>query len=124
MSGARQAMPVADTVTLTVPSPIKVDFQILDADTSAPIPGRLIVVGNHPAFPDTRLFETADRQSGIVDAGALDPRHDRGHRRRRRSGAVSAGGRHVSHLCIARHRVVGRLRAGEWHRGCEPRLSL
>jgi len=64
--GRSQAMPAGATVNLTVPSPIKVDFQILDADTSAPIPGRLLVVGQHPAFPDTRLFETADRQTGVV----------------------------------------------------------
>lgn len=64
--GRSQAMPAAASVNLTVPSPIKVDFQILDADTSAPIPGRLLVVGDHPAFPDNRLFETADRQDGVV----------------------------------------------------------
>jgi hypothetical protein len=64
--GRSPVMPLAPTVSLTVPSPIKVDFQILDADTGSAIPGRLLVVGDHPAFPDTRLFETADRQSGVV----------------------------------------------------------
>ncbi|MBV8759241.1 MAG: PHP domain-containing protein [Deltaproteobacteria bacterium] len=69
--GRSEAMSVAPAnqaavVNLNVPSPIKVDFQILDADTSAPIPGRLLVVGNHPAFPDARLFEVADRQGGVV----------------------------------------------------------
>jgi hypothetical protein len=53
-------------VNLTIPSPIKVDFQILDAETNAPIPGRLLVVGDHPAFPDSRVFETSDRQAGVV----------------------------------------------------------
>ncbi|HSN27436.1 MAG TPA: CehA/McbA family metallohydrolase, partial [Kofleriaceae bacterium] len=64
--GHSQAMPAGPTVNLTVPSPIKVDFQILDADTNAAIPGRLLVVGAHPAFPDNRLFEIADRQTGVV----------------------------------------------------------
>lgn len=64
--GRSQVMPVGPTLSLTVPSPIKVDFQILDADTSAAIPGRLLVIGDHPAFPDNRLFETADRENGVV----------------------------------------------------------
>ena len=64
--GRSQVMPAAPTVNLTVPSPIKVDFQILDADTGTAIPGRLLVIGDHPAFPDNRLFETADRETGVV----------------------------------------------------------
>ncbi len=64
--GRSQAVPLADTVTLTIPSPIKVDFQIVDADTSLPIPGRLVVVGTHPAYPDSRVFEVYDRVAGIV----------------------------------------------------------
>jgi hypothetical protein len=65
--GRSQVVPLADTVNLTIPSPIKVDYQIVDADTSLPIPGRLIALGTHPAFPDQRLFEVYDRASGIVD---------------------------------------------------------
>ncbi len=57
---------VADHLDFTVPSPIKVDFQILDDETGAPIPGRLLVVGDHPAFPDTRVFEIFDRLPGVV----------------------------------------------------------
>jgi len=64
--GRSQVMPVADNVSLTVPSPIKVDYQILDEDTNAPIPGRLLVVGDHPALPDQRVFETKDRLGGVV----------------------------------------------------------
>ncbi|MBA2544633.1 MAG: CehA/McbA family metallohydrolase [Deltaproteobacteria bacterium] len=64
--GRSPASPVADSLDFTVPSPIKVDFQILDEATDQPIPGRLLVVGDHPAFPDKRLFETADRLDGIV----------------------------------------------------------
>ncbi|MBA3391705.1 MAG: PHP domain-containing protein [Deltaproteobacteria bacterium] len=64
--GRSAAAPVADTVSFTVPSPIKVDYQILDAATDAPIPGRLLVVGDHPSFPDQRVFETYDRADGVV----------------------------------------------------------
>jgi len=56
----------ADTLDFIVPSPIKVDFQILDEATDQPIPGRLIVIGDHPAFPDKRVFETTDRLGGVV----------------------------------------------------------
>jgi len=64
--GRSAAVPLADNLTLTVPSPVKVDYQILDADTSLPMPGSLLVVGEHPAFPDNRLFEIADRSTGVV----------------------------------------------------------
>lgn len=64
--GRSPAAPVTDQLSFTVPSPIKVDFQIVDADTNQPIPGRLLVVGDHPAFPDKRLFETYDRLPGVV----------------------------------------------------------
>ncbi|HEY5950463.1 MAG TPA: CehA/McbA family metallohydrolase, partial [Kofleriaceae bacterium] len=45
---------------------MKIDFQILDADTSLPMPGTLLVMGNHPAFPDKRVFEVYDRTAGVV----------------------------------------------------------
>ncbi|HTL37562.1 MAG TPA: CehA/McbA family metallohydrolase, partial [Kofleriaceae bacterium] len=64
--GRSQAVPVAANATLTIPSPVKVDYQILDADTGMPIPGTLLVMGTHPAFPDKRLFETYDRAPGVV----------------------------------------------------------
>lgn len=64
--GRSQAAPIADTVNLTVPSPIKVDYQIVDELTGMPIPGRLLVVGDHPALPDKRVFETFDRVPGVV----------------------------------------------------------
>jgi hypothetical protein len=65
-AGRSQPAPLADTVTLTIPSPVKIDYQILDADTSTPIPGTLLVIGTHPAFPDKRLFEVYDRTAGVV----------------------------------------------------------
>lgn len=64
--GRSQVVPLADSVSLAIPSPIKVDFQIVDADTSLPIPGRLVVIGSHPASPDGRVFETYDRADGVV----------------------------------------------------------
>ena len=64
--GRSAALPVADTVNFTVPSPIKVDFQILDQATSLAIPGRLLVFGDHAAFPDQRVFETYDRLPFVV----------------------------------------------------------
>jgi hypothetical protein len=64
--GRSQVLPLADTVNLTIPSPIKVDFEILDADNGLPMPGRLVAIGTHPAFPDKRVFEVYDRANGIV----------------------------------------------------------
>lgn len=64
--GRSAAVAASGDVNLTIPSPVKVDFQILDADTGQPIPGTLLVVGDHPAFPDKRLFETYDRANGVV----------------------------------------------------------
>jgi hypothetical protein len=65
--GRSPAMPVADVVNLTIPTPIRVDYQIVDDATGAPIPGRLLVIGDHPAFPDKRMFETNDRLTGVVN---------------------------------------------------------
>ena len=64
--GRSEAIALGENLTLTVPSPVKVDYQILDTDTSMPIPGTLLVVGDHPAFPDSRVFEVYDRAAGIV----------------------------------------------------------
>lgn len=64
--GRSQTVAAGDTVNLVIPSPIKVDFQILDDATGQPIPGRLLVVGDHPAFPDKRVFEVSDRLDGVV----------------------------------------------------------
>ncbi len=64
--GRSQPVAASDGLTLTIPAPVKVDYQILDADTNMPIPGTLLVVGDHPAFPDKRLFEVYDREGGVV----------------------------------------------------------
>ena len=65
--GMSAVVPAASSANLTIPSPIKVDYQILDFATNAPIPGRLLVVGDHPGFPDSRVFETADRLGDVVN---------------------------------------------------------
>jgi len=64
--GRSPAAPVAATVNLAIPAPIVVNYQIVDDVNGQPIPGRLVVIGDHPAFPDPRVFETADRQVGVV----------------------------------------------------------
>ncbi len=64
--GKSQVAPAAASVNLSIPAPIKVDYQILDFATNAPIPGRLLVIGDHPAFPDARVFETSDRLGDVV----------------------------------------------------------
>lgn len=50
---------------LTLPSPVYIDYTIVD-ETGTPMPGRLTVVGRHPAPPDARLFAISDRTSGTV----------------------------------------------------------
>lgn len=64
--GRSPAAALAATMNFTVPSPIKVDYQCLDQDTTMPIPCRLLVFGDHGAFPDKRVFETYDRQEFLV----------------------------------------------------------
>ncbi|HLL23115.1 MAG TPA: hypothetical protein VK427_13335, partial [Kofleriaceae bacterium] len=65
--GRSPAVPIAAAGTLTIPSPIVVDYRINDAVSGGAVPGRLLVVGDHPASPDTRVFETYDRAEGIVE---------------------------------------------------------
>lgn len=56
---------LSESIMLTLPSPITVDYELVDG-ADQPIPGRLLVVGRHPASPDGRLFETYDRIPGVV----------------------------------------------------------
>jgi hypothetical protein len=65
--GRSAASPAGAQVALTIPSPVRLDFSIVDDQTNMEIPGRLLVVGDHTAYPDRRVFETYDRQPGIVD---------------------------------------------------------
>ncbi len=64
---ARSAAAAAGAaVALTLPAPVRLDYDLLDEATGDNIPGRLIVLGTHPAFPDQRVFETYDRLTGVV----------------------------------------------------------
>ncbi len=54
------------TVDLSIPRPVKLDYTVLDDATSQPIPARLIVIGDHAAFPDMRVFSDGDRLPGMV----------------------------------------------------------
>jgi hypothetical protein len=65
--GRSSAVAAGAQVNLTIPDPVRLDFNIVDDATGNPIPGRLLVVGDHPAFPDRRVFEVYDRLGGIVD---------------------------------------------------------
>ena len=61
-----QVMPAGAGRALSLPAPVRLDYQVLDDATGEPMPGRLLIVGTHPAFPDKRLFETKDRLAGVV----------------------------------------------------------
>lgn len=54
------------SVGLTLPAPVKLDYTIIDDENNQPVPGRLLVVGTHPVFPDKGVFETYDRLGGVV----------------------------------------------------------
>jgi hypothetical protein len=64
--GRSEAAAAGASVALSIPRPIRLDFSIVDEDTNMAIPGRLLVIGDHPAFPDRRVFETYDRTPGVV----------------------------------------------------------
>jgi hypothetical protein len=54
------------SVNLTLTAPVKLDYQIIDDETNLPVPGRLLVIGDHPVLPDKGVFETYDRMDGVV----------------------------------------------------------
>ena len=60
------AMAVGTGRALVLPAPVRLDYQLIDDATGEPMPGRLLIVGTHPVFPDKRLFETKDRLGGVV----------------------------------------------------------
>lgn len=64
--GRSPTVAAGSAVALTVPSPMKVDFTILDDQTNMPIPGRLLVVGNNPTSADARVFSSYDQLTGVV----------------------------------------------------------
>jgi hypothetical protein len=52
---------------LEVPTPIEIDYNVVDDESGNPIPARIAVVGRHPAAPDERLHSTADFRFGLID---------------------------------------------------------
>ncbi len=64
--GRSNVMAAGTGRALTIPAPLKLDYAIVDDATGDNIPGRILVIGTHPAFPDKRLFETYDRVAGVV----------------------------------------------------------
>jgi len=48
---------------------VEFEFQILDEETNAPIPGRLLVIGDHPAAPDKLVDSNGD---GLREMSTLD----------------------------------------------------
>ena len=56
----------ASAGALVIPSPVRLDYQVVDDATGDTIPARLLVVGTHLAYPDKRVYETYDRLGGVV----------------------------------------------------------
>lgn len=56
----------AGDVELSLVAPVSFDYSIIDDATGALIPGKIAVLGRHPAAPDQRLWNTADRRHGVV----------------------------------------------------------
>ena len=64
--GRSGVMPAGTGRALTIPAPVRLDYQIIDDSSGDTIPGRLLVIGTHPAFPDKRVWDTYDRLTGVV----------------------------------------------------------
>lgn len=64
--GRSPAVAAGASVALAIPAPVRLDYQIIDDATGETIPGRVLVVGAHPAFPDKRVWDTYDRLTGVV----------------------------------------------------------
>jgi hypothetical protein len=69
--GRSQAAAAEVQVDLEIPEPIVVDLSIVDDATSMNVPARILVIGDHLAFPDSRLFEVYDRVPGVVQSRHL-----------------------------------------------------
>jgi hypothetical protein len=54
-------------LTLDLPDPVYFDFDITDDATGNTIPGKISIIGQHPAYPDSNVFEIYDRKAGLVD---------------------------------------------------------
>lgn len=54
----------ASGANLELPDPAVIDYQV-NGDLNL-IPAKITVIGDHPAFPDERLFSNYDRQFGVI----------------------------------------------------------
>lgn len=64
--GRSAAVAAGTGVALAIPAPVRLDYRIIDDATGETIPGRILVVGAHLAFPDKRVWDTYDRLPGVV----------------------------------------------------------
>jgi hypothetical protein len=64
--GRSAAAPASGSVALTIPRPVTLDYAVVDDETGAPIPARLLVLGPDAVFPDKRVFPDGDRLPGVV----------------------------------------------------------
>ncbi|MBK9031121.1 MAG: PHP domain-containing protein [Myxococcales bacterium] len=64
--GRSDVAPAGAGRALAIPAPVRLDYQIVDDATGNTIPGRVLVIGTHPAFPDKRVWDTYDRLAGVV----------------------------------------------------------
>lgn len=53
-------------VNLTLPTPVKFDYEIHDVDTTNLIPAKLTIIGRNPVEPDERLWDRYDTKKGVV----------------------------------------------------------
>ncbi|HTE51142.1 MAG TPA: CehA/McbA family metallohydrolase [Kofleriaceae bacterium] len=51
---------------LILDRPVRYDYRVVDDDTGAPIPAKLLVIGDNPVAADPRLHSTYDTFTGIV----------------------------------------------------------
>ena len=56
----------AKDLVLTLPRPIRFDYEIVDEETGAALPAKIMVIGQNLAEPDQRLHATSDRFSGMI----------------------------------------------------------
>ncbi len=52
--------------TLSLPDPVYYDYSITDDETGNNIPGKITIIGRHPALPDQGTFPTYDTMYGLV----------------------------------------------------------
>jgi hypothetical protein len=64
--GHSRSVAPGPALDLSIAAPLRLDIDILDDATGDTIPARLLVIGEHPAPPDKRVFDNYDRVGGVV----------------------------------------------------------